>query len=532
MALTVGEKLQERYQVVRNIKSGGMGSVYEAVDHKLASTPCAIKEVLASALEGRDAAYVLQSFESEMKALASLEHPNIPRVRDYFEIEGRRYIVLDLVHGQTLEEELAHHLHLTQSPMDPAVAAVDMVQVLETLAYLHDRQPAVIHRDIKSANLIRDSRTNRIKVVDFGIARSVETQSVQTQVGTPGFCAPEQMAGRAECRSDLYSVGATLYHLCTGRLPPAFTFEALDLELPDYPGLVKIVLKATQLKPQDRYASADEMAGALKTWLRNEGSSKIDPTQIPVGPRPENTRINPLATTPMPPNQSATWALVLVMLVAAGGLLLSDYKKRFGSQPAPPARPVSRKVNSHPSPAPKPEPKPKPSVPSVAYKAPAPEQPKRQPPKPSPRPLPKPERPASLGTFPSYPTGHVGHRPPTERPTSPEPPTSPGLPLTEDHGNRRVYEGEIDGYQVRVGRQPAPGNLAIAARAAAARLGSVTFVTQNPLEWCGYINHPDHQRILWVRPGVCSLVTIRPCPAPGVDPRGWSSLSNLVRQPF
>ena len=72
----------------------------------------------------------------------------------------------------------------------------------------------------------------------------------------------------------------------------------------------------------------------------------------------------------------------------------------------------------------------------------------------------------------------------------------------------------------------------MAVRSAAARLGSFTFVKQNQLEWCGYINHPDHQRILWVRPGVCSLVTIRPCPAPGVDPRGWSSLSNLVRQPF
>lgn len=90
MALTAREKLQDRYEIVRSIKSGGMGAVYEAVDHKLASTPCAIKEVLSSALEGSGAAYVLRSFESEMKALAALEHPNIPRVRDYFQMEGRR----------------------------------------------------------------------------------------------------------------------------------------------------------------------------------------------------------------------------------------------------------------------------------------------------------------------------------------------------------------------------------------------------------------------------------------------------------
>jgi serine/threonine protein kinase len=342
MSLVVSEKLQDRYEVVRSIKSGGMGAVYEAVDHKLASTPCAIKEVLASALQGSSAAYVLASFESEMKALAGLEHPNIPRVRDYFEVDGKRYIILDLVQGQALDDELAEHLRLTNAPMDPAVAAVDMVQVLETLTYLHNCQPPIIHRDIKSANLIRDKRSGRIKLVDFGIARSVETQKVQTQVGTPGFCAPEQMGGRAELRSDLYSVGATLYHLCTGRLPPPFTFDALEMDLPRSPGLVKIVIKATQPKPSERYANAEEMAQALRAWLRNEGSTKIDPSNLP---QPV-TRINPLATSPTPPNsQHGLWVAVLVMVLAALGLLYNDYSSRFGAPtPAPVAPTASSKA--------------------------------------------------------------------------------------------------------------------------------------------------------------------------------------------
>ena len=346
MALVVSEKLQDRYEVVRSIKSGGMGAVYEAIDHKLASTPCAIKEVLASALQGSSGAYILQSFESEMRALAGLEHPNIPRVRDYFEIDGKRYIILDLVQGQALDDELAEHLRLTDAAMEPAVAAVDMVQVLETLTYLHNCQPPIIHRDIKSANLIRDSRTGRIKLVDFGIARSVETQKVQTQVGTPGFCAPEQMSGRAEVRSDIYSVGATLYHLCTGRFPPAFTFDALEMDLPRSPGLVKIVLKATAPKPSERYATAEEMAQALRAWLRNEGSTQIDPARLPQ--TPQVTKINPLASAPVPSNsQHGLWVVVAVMLLAALGLLYNDYSSRFG-KPTPTPKASSAVV--HPSP--------------------------------------------------------------------------------------------------------------------------------------------------------------------------------------
>ena len=221
MSLAVREMLQDRYEVVRNIKSGGMGSVYEAVDHKLASTPCAIKEVLASAMDGSGGAYVLQSFESEMRALAGLEHPNIPRVRDYFEIEGRRYIVLDLVQGQALDDELAEHLRLTHEPMDPAVAAVDMVQVLETLTYLHNCRPPIIHRDIKSANvLVVDEGA---KLLDFGIARSVDGDSrtmTGEVLGTAHYLSPEQALGqKVGPATDIYSLGVLAHEMLTSSKP-------------------------------------------------------------------------------------------------------------------------------------------------------------------------------------------------------------------------------------------------------------------------------------------------------------------------
>ena len=491
MTLVASDRLQDRYEIVRSIKSGGMGAVYEAVDHKLASTPCAIKEVLASALLGSSASYVLQSFESEMRALAGLEHPNIPRVRDYFEIEGRRYIVLDLVQGQALDDELAEHLRLTHEPMDPAVAAVDMVSVLETLTYLHQCKPPIIHRDIKSANLIRDSRTGRIKMVDFGIARSVETQQVQTQVGTPGFCAPEQMGGRAETRSDIFSVGATLYHLCTGRMPPAFSFESLEMDLPRHPGLVKIVVKATQPKPQDRYASAEDMAKALRAWLRNEASCKIDPVTLP---KPPITKINPLATAPLPANsQNGLWAAVLAMLLAAGGLLYNDYSSRFAT--------------STPSPSPKVSPAPVAPVASRPLAARVRQEvvrrvsENRQKP-PQPRPREKPRQPQPLQQQPQQPKLEVGfypqagdHRPQNRPPVQNPPPlrtpvenvtTVPRngpyeLTVTQS-GDPTIYDAQTDGKNVRVRIKRHPGFSMEQIRSRALQNGE------------GWIRHPENER--------------------------------------
>jgi serine/threonine-protein kinase len=348
MPLTSNQVLHDRYEVVRSIKSGGMGAVYEARDLKLASSPCAIKEILHSALQGADANYVLKSFESEMRSLATLEHPSIPRVRDYFDIDGRRYIVLDLIQGQALDDELADHLRLTQRPMDPAVVALDMVTVLETLTYLHSQRPPIVHRDIKSANLVRDARTGKIKLVDFGIARSVETQRVQTQIGTPGFCAPEQIAGRAEVRSDLFSVGATIYHLSTGKLPPRFAFEPMDPELPEHPGLVKIVRKATQVKPSERYANAEEMAEALRRWLKNEASAKIEESRLSPGVR---FAIHPLATPPPAPNSNPHLVLAATALsLLAAAVLWAGTPSQVVASPSP-KPPMATRVTPSPGPS-------------------------------------------------------------------------------------------------------------------------------------------------------------------------------------
>ena len=556
MSLAVREMLQDRYEVVRNIKSGGMGSVYEAVDHKLASTPCAIKEVLASAMDGSGGAYVLQSFESEMRALAGLEHPNIPRVRDYFEIEGRRYIVLDLVQGQALDDELAEHLRLTHEPMDPAVAAVDMVQVLETLTYLHNGRPPIIHRDIKSANLIRDSRSGRIKLVDFGIARSVETQRVQTQVGTPGFCAPEQMGGRAEIRSDLYSVGATLYHLCTGRTPPAFSFDALEMDLPRHPGLVKIVLKATQPKAQDRYSTAEDMAQALRAWLRNEGSTKIDPTTLPPVTQ---TKINPLAVPPTPPNsQNGLWVAVAAMLLAALGLLYNDYSSRFSGEPPHPVAATPKaetKVFATPSASP---------AARGASKAPpvAIHTPRRGPAvfrrKPAPPPVVKrPQVETRSDDAPHLPTSDVpqAHHSDSSPPIalsngqSQAPPASPGqgtygrtLERMPDKLGELVrvsrpgdplfqrYEGRMGEYSVALGIMASPKEpYDRLVQRAFREMGSFQEnpANEGPREYCGYRVEGNQHIGLHVKDGLAYRIVVSPAP-PG-NSSIWGSIMDSIR---
>lgn len=341
MPLTANQILQERYEVVRSIKSGGMGAVYEAIDQKLASTPCAIKEVLCSALQGSNAQYVLNSFESEMRALANLDHPSIPRVRDYFEIDGRRYIVLDYVNGKPLDEELQEHLRLTNEPVDPYVAVLDMISVLETLAYLHGQRPPVVHRDIKPANLIRDSRNGRIKMVDFGIARSVESQQCNTSVGTPGFCAPEQAAGRAEPRSDLYSVGATLFNLVTGTMPPPFSFDCLEPDLPRYPGLSAIIKKATAVKPSGRYDDAEQMATALRNWAHGRSLQPVAAAAPAPRPAPpEVVSINSLARVAPPANTSSARNLIgiAVLLLASYAL----FPKAQQPAPLPAASPTTK----------------------------------------------------------------------------------------------------------------------------------------------------------------------------------------------
>lgn len=339
VALQPGEILHDRYQVVRNISSGGMGTVFEARDLKLASSPCAIKELHDAARSGSDSGYIQGRFEEEMKALASLEHPSIPRVRDFLQDGDRRFLVMDFVRGDSLEQECRARLAEGTRASAEAVA-LDAMRLLDTLAYLHEQVPPVVHRDLKPANILRDGANGGIKLVDFGLARAVAGDHTQTVVGTMGYCAPEQLMGKAEPRSDLYSLGVTMLHLLTGTTPEMDLFEPRRHPLPGVkPGLGAIIERATQPRPDDRFANARDMQAALHLWLQGDAVSSMPLTQgSPAAPQPVARPLSaPATTTP-----ASRWLVPAGGGVAALGLAVW----LFSPAPAtphrtPPTRPVA-----------------------------------------------------------------------------------------------------------------------------------------------------------------------------------------------
>lgn len=269
--LKPGAMLVNRYRMVRVVTSGGMGAVYQAEDTHLNDSPCAVKQMLEEHL-GPDAAFVQRKFEEEKALLARLQHPGIPRVRDFFRVGGQCYIVMDYIHGANLDQELSDCVALTGRPFLPEVLVRDMLAVTEILAYLHELSPPVLHRDIKPGNMIREFKSGKVMLVDFGLARAADTTNTQTAVGTWGFSPLEQVQGRAEPRSDIYGLGVSMRFLLTNRPPVTLEFLRLrDIDPSLDPELAAIVDKASAPAPEDRYRSARELQVALMDWQVRPG---------------------------------------------------------------------------------------------------------------------------------------------------------------------------------------------------------------------------------------------------------------------
>ncbi|MGD2207389.1 MAG: serine/threonine-protein kinase, partial [Anaerolineae bacterium] len=215
--------LQERYKVLAVQGVGGMGAVYRARDLRFSAVTkiVAVKEMSNIAPDPRLREIGIQNFEREANILASLSHPAIPKIFDYFTEGSRSYLILEFIEGQSLEKLLEERQQLLSQER-----IVDWaLQVCDVLMYLHSHQPPVIFRDMKPGNLMLRSE-GRIMVIDFGIAKVFEHGQRGTMIGTEGYSPPEQYRGVAEPRGDLYALGATLHHLLTGRDPrlePPFT---------------------------------------------------------------------------------------------------------------------------------------------------------------------------------------------------------------------------------------------------------------------------------------------------------------------
>ncbi len=262
-----GTTLVDRYEVTKVLGLGGMSTVYAARDLRFATTfkPCAVKEMADTTASLSDRQQLLANFEREANLLASLSHPAIPKVYDYF-VNGKQvYLVLEFIKGHDLETVLNQSPQLLSEGQVVAWA----LQVLDVLQYLHNHKPTpIIFRDLKPSNVMLTD-ADRVVLIDFGIAKGFQAGRKGTMIGTEGYCPPEQYRGMAEPRGDLYSLAAMVHHLLTRsdpRLEAPFTFhERMPRVLnPSVsPGVEAVILKALSYNLDDRYASAEEMKTAL-----------------------------------------------------------------------------------------------------------------------------------------------------------------------------------------------------------------------------------------------------------------------------
>jgi serine/threonine protein kinase len=224
--LLTGTILRSRYKIIEFISQGGMGAVYRAEDLRLEGRVCAVKEMWTDmSATSRDLEQIQTQFHREASVLARLDHPNLPKVSDYFAEDNRDYLVMDFVPGQDLKA-LMGEARSQGSVLEERQVLEWTKQILDALEYLHTQEPPVLHRDIKPAN-IKLTPSGTIKLVDFGLVKLMtpdedRTVTVLQGRGTAQYTPLEQYGGdtgHTDVRSDIYSLGATLYHLLTNLAP-------------------------------------------------------------------------------------------------------------------------------------------------------------------------------------------------------------------------------------------------------------------------------------------------------------------------
>jgi serine/threonine-protein kinase len=283
MPLNAGQIVNGRYRIARLLGQGGMGAVYRAWDLTL-NIPVALKEMLPDPLLGQEElAELRQQFRQEAQTLAGLIHPNLPRVTDFFEWQGNDYLVMDFIEGESLASIIEQQGAIPQQQVLQWGK-----QLLGALAACHARN--VLHRDVKPQNIII-CPDGRAVLVDFGLVKLWDPRKPQTQriirgMGTQEYASPEHFAlseSHTEPRSDIYSLGATLYHALVGQVPPSAIERVVgqqDVVPPRYLGvqvdqpLETAILRAMALKPQERFSSAQGMTSALIEEVLVQGAAR------------------------------------------------------------------------------------------------------------------------------------------------------------------------------------------------------------------------------------------------------------------
>ena len=261
--LEIGSVLDGKYKILNEIGHGGMSVVYLALNEK-ANKTWAVKEVRKDG--GNDNEVVSQGLIAETEMLKKLNHPNLPSIVDVIDTSDTFIIVMDYIEGRSLQSVLNH-----TGAQDPEKVLEWSKQLCDVLGYLHSRQPAIIYRDMKPANVMLRP-DGQVALIDFGTAREYKehSQGDTTWLGTRGYAAPEQFGGRGQtdARTDIYCLGATMYHLLTGYSPAdtQFVIYPLGQLVPSLAGsgLEKVVAKCCEPDPANRYQSCAELMYALE----------------------------------------------------------------------------------------------------------------------------------------------------------------------------------------------------------------------------------------------------------------------------
>ena len=283
--LIEGTVLNSRYEIVRKIGGGGMGAVYLASDNNLGGVLRAVKEMVQSHIEEEHQEKSINDFKRESMILSTLDHPSIPTIYDYFydDAEGRFYLVMKYISGGDLSSRLRA---APSGKIDEPIVTEWAIQIADVLDYLHNQPSTIVYRDLKPSNIMIDGNTGRIMLIDFGIARSISQKEERgvTAVGTMGYAPPELFSGNVEPRSDIYSLGSTMFHLLTGADPQSNPLLIFDFQKNPRPRQInpllsdqmeRILMRSVEYSADSRFSSAAEMRRVLEEHLANLKLGKL-----------------------------------------------------------------------------------------------------------------------------------------------------------------------------------------------------------------------------------------------------------------
>lgn len=286
LLLENGTTLAGRYVIQDLLGQGGMGAVYLVSDKHIPEKKWAVKELWDYG-DPATRELIQKQFKREASILATLDHPNLPRITDYFVDNNKEYLVMDYVEGKTLEEKLGED----PGTLDIERGLVILSQLIDVLEYLHGRLPPIIFRDLKPANIMLTPDGN-VKLIDFGIARifSAGKQKDTVIMGTPGYASPEQYGTKqSDVRSDIYGLGATLYFAMTGQDPAddPFHFDSPSKFNSDITErLNNAILKCVQMDPGERFSNV----GEIREYLFNREATRTADLKL----EPEGAKIEPI----------------------------------------------------------------------------------------------------------------------------------------------------------------------------------------------------------------------------------------------